>query len=91
MICTRGASTPRRSIQEENRKFYNTIQELKGSIRVFCRVRPLGRTGDSRWGWCHLWVLNGEAGAGRLWAHCGSRGRAACGLTVEAGSGQGAI
>lgn len=34
-------------MQEENRKFYNMIQDLKGSIRVFCRIRPLGRTGDS--------------------------------------------
>lgn len=23
------------------------LQDLKGSIRVFCRVRPRGRTGDS--------------------------------------------
>ena len=23
------------------------LQDLKGSIRVFCRVRPLGTTGDS--------------------------------------------
>ncbi|GLC61873.1 hypothetical protein PLESTB_001813300 [Pleodorina starrii] len=34
-------------IREENRKLYNTIQDLKGSIRVFCRVRPAGTTGDS--------------------------------------------
>lgn len=33
-------------MQEENRKLYNLVQDLKGSIRVFCRVRPLGRTGD---------------------------------------------
>ncbi len=33
-------------MQEENRKFYNMIQDLKGAIRVFCRIRPLGRTGD---------------------------------------------
>ena len=25
---------------------YNTVQDLRGSIRVFCRVRPLGKTGD---------------------------------------------
>jgi kinesin family protein C2/C3 len=23
------------------------IQDLKGAIRVFCRIRPLGRTGDA--------------------------------------------
>ncbi|GIL69220.1 hypothetical protein Vretimale_12657 [Volvox reticuliferus] len=34
------------AIREENKKLYNTIQDLKGSIRVFCRVRPLGTTGD---------------------------------------------
>ncbi|GIL60968.1 hypothetical protein Vafri_15770 [Volvox africanus] len=34
------------AIREDNKKLYNTIQDLKGSIRVFCRVRPLGTTGD---------------------------------------------
>ncbi|KAG2429706.1 hypothetical protein HYH02_013963 [Chlamydomonas schloesseri] len=34
-------------VREENKKLYNTVQDLKGSIRVFCRVRPLGTTGDS--------------------------------------------
>ena len=34
------------SIQEENKKLYNLVQDLKGAVRVFCRVRPLGRTGD---------------------------------------------
>jgi kinesin family member C2/C3 len=23
------------------------VQDLKGSIRVFCRIRPLGKTGDN--------------------------------------------
>ncbi|XP_019428732.1 PREDICTED: kinesin-like protein KIN-14I isoform X2 [Lupinus angustifolius] len=27
-------------VLEENRKLYNQIQDLKGSIRVYCRVRP---------------------------------------------------
>jgi len=33
-------------IQDENRKLYNMVQDLRGNIRVFCRVRPLGVTGD---------------------------------------------
>ena len=32
---------------EETRKLYNEVQDLKGNIRVFCRIRPLGTTGDS--------------------------------------------
>lgn len=28
---------------QRRRKLYNTIQELKGNIRVFCRVRPVLR------------------------------------------------
>lgn len=28
------------SIKEENRTLYNEIQDLKGRIRVYCRVRP---------------------------------------------------
>lgn len=33
-------------IQKENRELYNMVQDLRGSIRVYCRVRPLGATGD---------------------------------------------
>ena len=33
-------------MQEENRQLYNTVQDLRGNIRVFCRVRPRGATGD---------------------------------------------
>ena len=33
-------------ILEENRRLYNEVQDLKGNIRVFCRVRPVGTTGD---------------------------------------------
>ena len=29
------------SYETERRKLHNTILELKGNIRVFCRVRPL--------------------------------------------------
>mmetsp|Transcript_37042 Transcript_37042/g.82352 ORF Transcript_37042/g.82352 Transcript_37042/m.82352 type:complete len:1045 (-) Transcript_37042:529-3663(-) len=35
-----------KTIQEENRRLYNDVQDLKGAIRIFCRIRPLGRTGD---------------------------------------------
>lgn len=31
---------------EENARLYNEVQDLKGRIRVFCRVRPAGATGD---------------------------------------------
>ncbi|KFK43213.1 hypothetical protein AALP_AA1G095200 [Arabis alpina] len=35
-------------VLEENRKLYNQVQDLKGSIRVYCRVRPFlpGKTSD---------------------------------------------
>ena len=32
---------------EENRLLYNQVQDLKGNIRVFCRIRPAGATGDT--------------------------------------------
>lgn len=37
-----------RAFETERRKLHNTIQELKGNIRVFCRIRPLlkDETGD---------------------------------------------
>lgn len=31
---------------DENRRLYNTVQDLRGAIRVFCRIRPRGATGD---------------------------------------------
>ncbi|KAF8107986.1 hypothetical protein N665_0115s0001, partial [Sinapis alba] len=34
------AATGYQRVLEENRKLYNQVQELKGSIRVYCRVRP---------------------------------------------------
>ncbi|WIA16158.1 hypothetical protein OEZ85_012873 [Tetradesmus obliquus] len=33
-------------VVEENRTLYNTVQDLRGNIRVFCRIRPAGATGD---------------------------------------------
>ena len=41
-----GFSERYREMSEENRRLYNQVQDLKGNIRVFCRVRPLGVTGD---------------------------------------------
>lgn len=35
-----------KEVQQENCKLYNMVQDLRGNIRVFCRVRPLGVTGD---------------------------------------------
>eukprot|EP00877_Chromochloris_zofingiensis_P005398 jgi/Chrzof1/1485/Cz10g09180.t1 len=35
-----------RSVVEDNRKLYNLVQDLRGNIRVFCRIRPPGATGD---------------------------------------------
>ena len=35
------------SVQKENRTLYNMVQDLRGAIRVYCRVRPCGATGDS--------------------------------------------
>lgn len=36
-----------KAVQRENYKLYNMVQDLRGNIRVFCRVRPLGLTGDA--------------------------------------------
>lgn len=33
-------------LKAENNRLYNEVQDLKGNIRVFCRVRPAGCTGD---------------------------------------------
>lgn len=30
----------------DNARLYNEVQDLRGAIRVFCRVRPAGATGD---------------------------------------------
>ncbi|KAL7157714.1 hypothetical protein ABFS83_02G095700 [Erythranthe nasuta] len=34
------AASGYRKVLEENRKLYNQVQDLKGNIRVYCRVRP---------------------------------------------------
>ncbi|CAI0540887.1 unnamed protein product [Linum tenue] len=34
------ASSTYHTVLEENRELYNQVQDLKGSIRVYCRVRP---------------------------------------------------
>ncbi|KAJ4772316.1 P-loop containing nucleoside triphosphate hydrolases superfamily protein [Rhynchospora pubera] len=34
------AASGHRKVLEENRKLYNLLQDLKGNIRVYCRVRP---------------------------------------------------
>ncbi|KAK4491364.1 hypothetical protein RD792_002103 [Penstemon davidsonii] len=34
------AASGYQKVQEENRKLYNQVQDLKGNIRVYCRVRP---------------------------------------------------
>lgn len=34
------AATGYHKVLEENRKLYNQVQDLKGNIRVYCRVRP---------------------------------------------------
>ncbi|KAM1160236.1 hypothetical protein ACFX19_033872 [Malus domestica] len=34
------AATGYQKVLEENRKLYNQVQDLKGNIRVYCRVRP---------------------------------------------------
>ena len=35
------------NVLEENKRLYNEVLDLKGNIRVFCRLRPAGATGDA--------------------------------------------
>ncbi|KAL1549765.1 kinesin-like protein KIN-14G [Salvia divinorum] len=35
-----GAASRYQKVLEENRKLYNQVQDLKGNIRVYCRIRP---------------------------------------------------
>ncbi|GAB2277387.1 hypothetical protein Dimus_012091 [Dionaea muscipula] len=40
-LCTLAHAASRyQKVLEENRKLYNQVQDLKGNIRVYCRVRP---------------------------------------------------
>eukprot|EP00897_Mesotaenium_endlicherianum_P007914 jgi/Mesen1/7150/ME000037S06515 len=34
------AAAQQHALRAENRRLYNTVQDLKGNIRVYCRVRP---------------------------------------------------
>jgi kinesin family protein C2/C3 len=70
----------------DNRRLYNAVQDLKGSIRVFCRVRPLGATGDQGPGCLEpgaedgelaLWDVSAAARAG-----VGGSGGAAAAMAV---------
>jgi hypothetical protein len=36
-----------RGVVEQNRELYNQVQDLKGAIRVFCRIRCGWRAGSA--------------------------------------------
>ncbi|KAG7257537.1 hypothetical protein CRUP_010351 [Coryphaenoides rupestris] len=36
------------------KKFYNMVEDMKGKIRVFCRIRPVNRS-EMAQGWGHRW------------------------------------
>ncbi|KAG0481012.1 hypothetical protein HPP92_011870 [Vanilla planifolia] len=40
MHCFANAASGYHKVLAENRKLYNQVQDLKGTIRVYCRVRP---------------------------------------------------
>ncbi|XP_008807759.2 LOW QUALITY PROTEIN: kinesin-like protein KIN-14F [Phoenix dactylifera] len=40
LLSVAHAASGYHKVLEENRKLYNQVQDLKGSIRVYCRVRP---------------------------------------------------
>ncbi|KAK6947127.1 Calponin homology domain [Dillenia turbinata] len=42
------ASSSYQKVLEENRQLYNQIQDLKGTIRVYCRVRPFLSGGSDK-------------------------------------------
>lgn len=43
----RGVGDKLRRARRENAELWNQVQDLKGQVRVFCRVRPSGVTGDA--------------------------------------------
>ncbi|CAM0910320.1 unnamed protein product [Alopecurus aequalis] len=45
---------------EENRKLYNEVQELKGNIRVYCRIRPFLPNEDHKYTTTELFGDSGE-------------------------------
>lgn len=40
MLANEAMLSNYRTIQEENRRLYNQVQDLQGNIRVFCRCAP---------------------------------------------------
>ncbi|MED6148107.1 hypothetical protein PIB30_050119 [Stylosanthes scabra] len=40
LLSVASAASGYQRVLEENRKLYNQVQDLKGNIRVYCRVRP---------------------------------------------------
>jgi kinesin family protein C2/C3 len=78
----------------ENRRLYNTVQDLKGSIRVFCRVRPLGATGDGGPGVLEPGAEDGElalwdvSAAARAGGGGGGASAAAAAAALAAGAAQ---
>jgi hypothetical protein len=43
----RAAAAALAALRAENRAMYNALQDARGAVRVFCRVRPRGATGDA--------------------------------------------
>ena len=47
-----------RAYETERRQLHNTIQELKGNIRVYCRIRPLLGQEQEKFGGQHIQVFD---------------------------------
>jgi len=60
-----------KEVQQENCKLYNMVQDLRGNIRVFCRARPLGATGDMAGR-----AVTTDSENGRILVSCGARQKA---------------
>ncbi|XP_039021759.1 kinesin-like protein KIN-14G [Hibiscus syriacus] len=41
LVSLANAASGYQRVLEENRKLYNQVQDLKGNIRVYCRIRPM--------------------------------------------------